>query len=57
MFRVALPYGLWTMWSLLMRLVQLALLLGLIMAAVKAYQRSRLVLPVIGPLAEKQANS
>lgn len=55
MFRMALPYGMWTLMSLLTRLVQLALLLGLIMAAVKAYQRDRLVLPVIGPLAERQA--
>ena len=49
-----MPFG-WAMWSILMRLVQLALLIGLIMAAVKAYQRDRLVFPVIGPLAEKQA--
>lgn len=47
--------GLWLVWSMITRLVQLALLLGLIFAAVKAYQRERLFLPVIGPIAEKQA--
>jgi uncharacterized membrane protein len=53
---VALGFaGMWMVWSLLRRLVELALFLGLIFAAVKAYQRERLFLPIIGPIAEKQA--
>ncbi len=48
--------GLGMIWGLLTRLIQLGLFLGLIFAAVKAYQRERLMLPVIGPIAEKQAN-
>ena len=50
-----LPFGVWALWALLMRLVHLALLIGLIFAAVKAYQGQRLVLPIIGPIAERQA--
>lgn len=54
--RVVLGFGgMWMMWSLLTRLVELAMFLGLIFAAVKAYQRERLFLPIIGPIAEKQA--
>jgi uncharacterized membrane protein len=50
-----MPFGVWALWALLMRLVHLALLIGLIFAAVKAYQGQRLVLPIIGPIAERQA--
>lgn len=54
--RIILPFaGLWMVWSLLTRMVELVLFLGLIFAAVKAYQRERLFLPIIGPIAEKQA--
>ncbi len=52
--RVALPYGMWAMWALFSSLISLAFLGILIFMAVKAYQRDRLVLPVITPLAEKQ---
>ena len=52
--RVALPYGMWAMWALLSSLISLAFLGLLIFMAVKAYQRDRLVLPVITALAEKQ---
>ena len=52
--RVALPYGMWAMWALLSGLISLAFLGLLIFMAVKAYQRDRLVLPVITELAEKQ---
>ena len=53
---IALSFlGMWMLWSLLFKLVELALFLGLIFAAVKAYQRERLMLPIIGPIAEKQA--
>jgi uncharacterized membrane protein len=47
--------GMWAFWNLLSRLVELALFLGLVFAAVKAYQRERLFLPIIGPIAERQA--
>jgi uncharacterized membrane protein len=51
---LSLILGLWRM-SWPFELVQLALFVGLIFMAVKAYQRDRLVLPIIGPLAAKQA--
>lgn len=49
------PFGMWRLWLALTRLVHLALLVGLIIMAVKAYQRQRFVAPVIGPMAERQA--
>ncbi len=54
MFAV-LPYGVWTVLRLLSSLVQLALFVGWIFMVVKAYQRERFMMPIIGPLAEKQA--
>ena len=54
MFAV-LPYGVWTIFRLLSSLVQLALFLGWIFMIVKAYQRERFVMPIIGPMAQKQA--
>jgi uncharacterized membrane protein len=55
MLHLLLPTGMALMISMVLRLVQLALFVILIFAAVKAYQRDRLFLPVIGPIAEKQA--
>ena len=52
-----MPYGVWQLWLLLTRLVELALFVGLVILAVKAYQGQRFVAPVIGPLAEKQAGA
>jgi uncharacterized membrane protein len=52
---ILMPLGMWSFWLLITRLVQLALFVGLIIMAVKAYQGSRFVMPIIGPLAEKQA--
>lgn len=53
---VILSFGvMWAFWSLLTRLVELGMFLGLVFAAVKAYQHERLFLPIIGPIAEKQA--
>ncbi len=54
MFAV-LPYGVWTILRLLSSLVQLALFVGWIFMVVKAYQRERFMMPIIGPLAQKQA--
>lgn len=51
---MGLPF-LGILWSVLMGCVGLAYLAGLVLMAVKAYQKSALVLPVIGPLAQKQA--
>ncbi len=45
----------WTLWSLVFRLVELAFVAGLVLMAVRAYQGGRLVLPIIGPIATKQA--
>jgi uncharacterized membrane protein len=53
----AMPFGLWTLWRLVDSLVQLALLAGLIVMAVKAFQGQRFVMPVVGPMAEKQAGA
>ncbi len=47
--------ALWTLWLLLSRLVELALFVGWVIMAVKAYQGQRFVMPIIGPIAEKQA--
>jgi uncharacterized membrane protein len=52
---ILMPLGMWGFWLLISRLVQLALFVGLIIMAVKAYQGSRFVMPIIGPIAEKQA--
>jgi uncharacterized membrane protein len=53
---ILMPLGMWSFWLLITRLVQLALFVGLIIMAVKAYQGSRFLMPIIGPLAEKQAS-
>jgi uncharacterized membrane protein len=50
-----MPYGLWHILRLCWTLVELAFFAVWIFLVVKAYQRDRLVLPIIGPLAEKQA--
>jgi uncharacterized membrane protein len=50
-----MPGFMWSVWLLVTRLVELALFVGLVIMAVKAYQGSRFLMPIIGPLAEKQA--
>ena len=50
-----LPYGVWAILRLLSTVINLALLVGWILMAVKAYQRDRFMMPIIGPLAAKQA--
>jgi uncharacterized membrane protein len=52
---IFMPLGLWSVWLLLSRLVELALFVGWVIMAVKAYQGNRFLMPIIGPLAEKQA--
>jgi len=52
---ILMPLGMWGFWLLISRLVELALFVGLVIMAVKAYQGSRFLMPIIGPLAEKQA--
>jgi uncharacterized membrane protein len=51
----AMPTGVWTLWLGITRLIELAFFIGLIFMAVKAYQRQRFIMPIIGPMAEKQA--
>ena len=51
----AMPFSFYALWALVMSLVGLAYLAGLILLAVKAYQRSPLILPVVGPMAERAA--
>jgi uncharacterized membrane protein len=58
LFRIMLqilPFSLWFLISLLSLVVWLAILVLWIMLMVKAYQNQKLVIPVIGALAEKQA--
>jgi uncharacterized membrane protein len=52
---IMLGVGMFGFWLLINRLVELALFVGLVIMAVKAYQGSRFVMPIIGPIAEKQA--
>jgi uncharacterized membrane protein len=52
---IALPAVSWTLWFGLRSLLQLAFLVLAIFMMYKAYQNEKVVLPVIGPLAEKQA--
>jgi uncharacterized membrane protein len=52
-----MPYGIWSLWQLLTRLVELALFVGLVVLAVKAYQGQRFEAPIIGPMAAKQAGA
>jgi len=52
---VALPYGLGFLWGLIGLLVWLGGLILWILLMVKAYQNQKWVLPVIGPIADKQA--
>jgi uncharacterized membrane protein len=53
-FGSMLPLGIWALWFMIGRLVQLALFVGLVVMAVKAYQGSKFIMPIVGPLAEKQ---
>ena len=52
---MAMPTPVWSLWIAITRLVELAFFVGLIVMAVKAYQGQRFVMPIIGPMAEKQA--
>lgn len=47
--------GFGLLWVMLTNLVELALFIGLVIMAVKAFQRQRFVMPIVGPLAAKQA--
>jgi uncharacterized membrane protein len=51
----ALPYSMFHLWLLLSRLINLVFFVVWILLVVKAYQGQRFMLPVIGPIAEKQA--
>ncbi len=52
--RLGLPYGIGIMLSMISWLVNLAFFAGWIIMVVKAVQGTRFVMPVVGPLAEKQ---
>jgi len=54
-FLVSMPSPVWALWNGITRLVELAFFVGLVIMAVKAYQGQRFQLPIIGPMAEKQA--
>jgi uncharacterized membrane protein len=51
----AMPSPIWSLWMAIVRLVELAFFIGLIIMAVKAFQGQRFVMPIVGPMAEKQA--
>jgi len=51
----ALPYGVHGILGLVSWLIRLGFFAGWIWMAVKAYQRERFEMPIIGPLAAKQA--
>lgn len=58
LFRImlqVLPYSMWSLISLLYWVVLLPFLILWVMLMVKAYQNQKWVLPIIGPIAEKQA--
>jgi uncharacterized membrane protein len=58
LFRImlqVLPYGLWFLTGIISLVFWLAVAVLWILLMVKAYQNQKLVLPIIGPLAEKQA--
>lgn len=52
---VAMPAPVWSLWMGITRLVELAFFVALVIMAVRAYQGQRFVMPIIGPMAEKQA--
>ena len=52
---MSMSYGLGAMFGMLLVLFGLGELILFIFLAVKAYQNQRIVIPVIGPFAEKQA--
>lgn len=52
---MAMPSAIWSLWIAITRLVELAFFIGLIIMAVKAFQGQRFVMPIVGPMAEKQA--
>jgi uncharacterized membrane protein len=49
------PVGLGFLWAMISRLVELALFVGLVVMAVKAFQGQRFSMPIVGPMAQKQA--
>ena len=58
LFRIMLqilPYSLWSLIGLLYWVVLLPFVILWVMLMVKAYQNQKWVLPIIGPIAEKQA--
>ena len=57
MIRIAMPFGFGFMASILSLVVGFGGFLLWLFLMFKAYNKERIVLPVIGPLAEQQANS
>lgn len=50
-------FGLWSIFRMIILVFDLAVLAAWLFLMFKAYNNQRFVLPVVGPLAEKQANS
>jgi uncharacterized membrane protein len=53
--RAMLPFGMWYLFSLIHLVIWLGFLALWLFLMFKAYQNQRLVIPIIGQLAEKQA--
>jgi len=57
MWNMMYGFGLWGMMTMVYLCIRLALFVLWLFLVIKAYQGQKFVLPIIGPLAEKQANS
>lgn len=57
MWNLAYGIGMWGMITMVYLLIRLALFALWIFVMFKAYQGQKFMLPIIGPIAEKQANS
>jgi uncharacterized membrane protein len=57
MFRLVMPMAMWALWGMVSGLVELVFLAGLIYLAFRAFQGQRYQLPLVGPMAEKQAGA
>ena len=57
MWNMMYGFGLWGMMTMVYLCIRLALFVLWLFLVIKAYQGQKFVLPIVGPLAEKQANS
>ena len=53
----SISFGLWTLFSMFVLIFDLAVLAVLLFLMFKAYNNQRFLLPIVGPIAEKQSLS